>query len=211
MDEQAYERSMVWAILEAAERGNVNYLVAQTVASLIASGGLDARDAIDTISEIVEAIRELLFNQELIWDGLMPGPGGGKSPMPEPIADILKLIGSNRSKDNKLDDVTDYLIENGWTALSRSKGNPDSLDSDLGVNPHRVTMVRKINENDWLAFEHSDGEADHKGWMWIARPEFYRNVSHPRFDELQAGHVIMIPEEDLRPVQATALGVGEVE
>jgi hypothetical protein len=64
-------------LMDVAHEGELNELEAQSIASVIASGGLAGDDCIQYVSETLGRVTELLQNERQIWTELMPGPGVG--------------------------------------------------------------------------------------------------------------------------------------
>ena len=111
-----------WYMLQLAEQGRPVEQCAQFLASYIVSGDLDTSTSFSFLSAVLARTDELLNEQILIWDGLLPG-----------------AITSN--------DTHDYLSHRLDDEPSQTPKNPS--DFDYRMKDIQVDRIRMIGNGMW--------------------------------------------------------------
>jgi len=205
--ETADERD-AFLLLELAESGRPEEQMAQFIASMIVSSGMDADSVLTFFAHVQNRASELIrmygIGDPGIWDNLLPGPGGYSpkwkiisstlADRTEEFVTTLELLFSNNGDINGGDlvDLVSRFIH-GDKLIIDPHPEKDTFDTQVLI----LSMdYPGLGETEFLV-----SSVDSRERLYVCNAQFYNNLSSPDGDEVGPGHIIEVYSDDVRPFE----------
>jgi|SRR5580765_1871384 len=145
------DKKAAWLILELAEQGRFEEIVAQMVASLISVGGGDPfEETLHIFGKIFQRISVLLEDDGAqVWQHLVPGGHQG-DPLPWVVTDARKYP--------KVEVQILVLHDNGWIVVDRDRNlwEVEELSDASMPRPTKPGDIVEVLRQDLTAVDYSE-------------------------------------------------------